>query len=101
MSRIGVFIQFLLNILTEPSTSKDLIAAWCFVIQMGFIELTLPVLLGYLEVSTGIRYYVAAFLFSLADKAAILLLAYCLVSTAYDLVLPRVFGYKECREGTS
>ena len=76
--------------LFEPSKIRDLIIAWCFLVVVACVEFTLPVLLGFETQQTGIWFINCATGLFWMDKFAILLLLYCLLALANDIVLPRL-----------
>jgi hypothetical protein len=76
--------------LFEPSQLHDLIIAWCFLVVIACVEFTLPVLFGFETLQTGIWFVNCAIGLFWMDKLAILLLLYCLLTTANDFILPRL-----------
>ena len=79
----------------EPARPREILAAWCYLANIVIIELTVPVLFGYILSVKGITeltgwFAISAGLLFLMDKLAILMLAYCVVTTVLDFILERI-----------
>jgi hypothetical protein len=76
----------------EYCPSSFIIASWCFLTLIVIIDLTIPVLFGYLTeshhlplfggVATGLYYF---------DKLGVLLLGFCLLSTYIEIARAKRF----------
>ena len=76
----------------EPSKITEIVTAWCFLGMVIMMELTLPVLFGYMMDARHLTFeglfVLSSQLIYWVDKLSILLLGYCATSTIFDFLIP-------------